>query len=87
MARTAQSDVWQTILERGHLADGVYPLDVNVTNGKGGTAEDTIRLVLGASTYRSPQRSKRDQDNAVEAWPERGLLGHNSAPTRMGRKW
>ena len=28
-----------------------------------------------------------DQDNALEAWPERGLLATQLGPNRNGKKW
>ena len=87
MSQISESNVWQVDLERGSLADGVYQLTVAATDENGQTAEDSIRLVLGASAYKSQRRSERDQDNAVEAWPERGLLGTQLGPNKNGRKW
>jgi Icc protein len=87
MSEIAESNVWQVELERGTLADGVYPLSVAITDLNGKTAEDSIRLVLGASAYKIAERSERDQDNAVAAWPERGLLGTQLGPNKNGRKW
>jgi Icc protein len=87
MSQIPQSNVWQGDLERGSLADGIYKLTVVATDDKGRTSEDSIRLVLGASAYKAPERSERDQDNAVAAWPERGLLGTQLGPNKNGRKW
>jgi 3',5'-cyclic-AMP phosphodiesterase len=87
MSQISESNVWQVDLERGSLADGVYQLTVAATDENGQTAEDSIRLVLGASAYKSQRRSERDQDNAVEAWPERGLLGTQLGPNKNRRKW
>jgi len=87
MSQIPQSGVWQVELERGALVDGVYKLTVVVVDHNGETAEDSIRLVLGASGYQSPERSERDQDNAIDAWPERGLLGTQLGPNKNGRKW
>jgi Icc protein len=72
---------------RGDLPDGVYLLSVSVEDTDGDAAEDSIRMVLGASAYKSPERCARDQDNAIEAWPERGLLGTQLGPNKNGRKW
>ena len=33
------------------------------------------------------ERAERDQDNALEAWPERGLLGTQLGPNKNGRQW
>jgi 3',5'-cyclic-AMP phosphodiesterase len=87
MSQISQSDVWQVEQERGTLADGVYALTVTVADQNGQTAKDSIRLVLGASAYKSTERSEREQDNVVEAWPERGLLGTQLGPNKNGRKW
>jgi 3',5'-cyclic-AMP phosphodiesterase len=87
LSRIAESNVWQVELKRGSLADGVQPLRVAITDQNGKTAEDNIRLVLGVSAYKIAERSERDQDNAVGAWPERGLLGTQLGPNKNGRKW
>jgi Icc protein len=82
-----ESNVWQGELHRSSLPDGVYSLTVSVEDAQGQTAEDSIRLVVGASAYKSPERSERDHDNTVEAWPERGLLATQLGPNKNGRKW
>jgi hypothetical protein len=87
MTQIPQSNVWQVELERGTLADGVHPLTVDISDQDGKTAQDDIRLVLGASSYKPPQRSERDQDNAVGAWPDRGMMGTQLGPNKNGRKW
>jgi hypothetical protein len=33
------------------------------------------------------ERVGRDQDNALEAWPEHGLLGTQLGPNKNGKKW
>ena len=33
------------------------------------------------------KRLERDQDNALEAWPEHGLLGTQLGPNKNGKKW
>ncbi|MBB5345092.1 metallophosphoesterase family protein [Tunturibacter empetritectus] len=87
LSQIAESNVWQGELHRSSLPDGVCSLTVSVEDAHGQTAEDSIRLVLGASAYNSPSRSERDQDNAVAAWPERGLLATQLGPNKNGRKW
>ena len=81
------SSVWQGELKRGNLPDGVYALSAKVQDMDGNTAEDSIRMVLGASAYQAQERQERDQDNAVGAWPERGLMGTLLGPNKNGRKW
>ncbi len=87
MAQVSHSYIWQVELNRGALADGVHQLTVTATDENGSTAEDSIRLVLGVTAYNARSRSERDQDNAIEAWPERGLLGTQLGPNKNGRKW
>lgn len=33
------------------------------------------------------ERVEDDQDNALEAWPEHGLLGTQLGPNKNGKKW
>jgi len=33
------------------------------------------------------ERFQRDQDDALEAWPERGLLDEQFGPNKNGKKW
>lgn len=87
LSRIPGSNVWQGELHRSSLPDDVYSLTVSVEDAHGQSAEDRIRLVLGAAAYKSPNSSERDQDNAVEAWPERGLLATRLGPNKNGRKW
>ncbi len=44
-----------------------------------------IRVVIGEPEER--ERAERDQDNALEAWPEHGLLGTQLGPNKNGKKW
>jgi len=48
-------------------------------------ANDEIRLTVGGHTERKFEQ--RDQDNALEAWPEHGLLGTQLGPNKNGKKW
>lgn len=81
------TQVWEGEMHRGDLSDGIYPLTVVIEDADGRTADDTIRMVLGTSAYRGPKRAERDQDNALPAWPERGLMGTQLGPDKNGRKW
>jgi 3',5'-cyclic-AMP phosphodiesterase len=81
------TQVWEGELDRGDLPDGIYPLTVTIEDSDNRTAVDSIRMVLGASAYHPPERAQRDQDNALPAWPERGLMGTQLGPNKTGRKW
>ena len=87
LTQVPNSNVWHGELTRGKLSDGVYPLFVSALDANGNHAEDSIRMVLGSSAYQSVERSDRDKDNAVGAWPERGLLGTQLGPNKNGKKW
>ena len=81
------SNVWQGVFRQGSLQDGIHPLSVDVVDSSGRLGADEIRIVSGRSGYGARRRAKRDQDNAVEPWPERGLLGTQLGPNKNGRKW
>ncbi len=44
-------------------------------------------LIAGVSKRPTRKTAERDQDNALEAWPEHGLLGTQLGPNKNGRKW
>jgi predicted phosphodiesterase len=85
--RIANSQVWEAHLPGADLKAGIYPLTVTVKDESGATSSDEIRIVLGESAYHPAARLPRDQDNAIPAWPERGLLGTQLGPNKNGRKW
>jgi Icc protein len=87
MQRVKESSVWQAEWQGESLPDGVYALTVRVLDALERRAEDAIRAVVGASPGEPPRRATRDQDNALPAWPERGLLGTQLGPNKNGRKW
>jgi 3',5'-cyclic-AMP phosphodiesterase len=83
MERVDKSQVWEA-----HLSvprEGAYSLLVTVEDARGNVAADEIRVVSGDSAERP--RAERDQDNALEAWPEHGLLGTQLGPNKNGKKW
>jgi 3',5'-cyclic-AMP phosphodiesterase len=86
LSQITGTQVWEGEMNRD-LPEGVYPLSVTIEDSDGRIAGDTIRVVLGAPAYHSPERAKRDQDNALPAWPERGLMGTQLGPNKNGRKW
>ena len=80
------SNVWEAYFRKQTTLPGVYPLQVVATDKRGDTATGEIRVLVG-SDRPSRQRAERDQDNALEAWPEHGLLGTQLGPNKNGRKW
>ena len=80
------SNVYQGTISIGDADAGICPLRVTVSDAEGNTAVDEIRVLIGRDRP-SRERSERDQDNALEAWPEHGLLGTQLGPNKNGRKW
>ena len=86
MHRVSGSNVWEGSISVQEVAPGVHPLRVILTDTQGNAATDEIRVVIG-SNRPVRERAERDQDNALEAWPEHGLLGTQLGPNKNGRKW
>jgi len=78
MKRIDNSHVWETDVSAP--PEGVFSLKVSVEDARGKIASDEIRVVSG-------DLAERDQDNALEAWPEHGLLGTQLGPNKNGKKW
>ncbi len=81
--RVKRSQVWEA--ELPPIPEGVYPLLVTMRDANGETATDEIRIVSGDVAAR--EIAERDQDNALGAWPEHGLVGTQLGPNKNGRKW
>jgi Icc protein len=83
MDRVAESAVWEANLPAAN--DGAHKLVVEAEDKQGRIATDAIRLVVGARAEQ--EHAARDQENALEAWPEHGLLGTQLGPNKNGKKW
>ena len=81
MKRVDNSHVWEADASTSH---GVYSLKVSVEDMRK-IATDEIRPVSEDPAER--KRLERDQDNALGAWPEHGLLGMQLGPNKNGKKW
>ena len=86
LERISGGKVWEASLPAQGTASGLYRLRVVATDTAGKTAVDEIQVLLG-SDRPARKRAERDQDNALEAWPEHGLLGTQLGPNKNGRKW
>ncbi len=80
------SSVWEAAFPEQQISPGTHALRVMVTDMEGNTATDEIRVLVGPDRP-ARERAERDQDNALEAWPEHGLLGTQLGPNKNGRKW
>jgi 3',5'-cyclic-AMP phosphodiesterase len=85
MQRVPGSQVWEATVDTSFLGQGVHALQVAAADERGFAATDEVRLVIGDLAEK--QRAERDQDNALEAWPEHGLLGTQLGPNKNGKKW
>ena len=83
MKRVGDSLVWEAEVPAPH--DGTHPLKVSFKDENGSVASDEIRFAAGQHMERKSE--ERDQDNALEAWPEHGLLGTELGPNKNGKKW
>ena len=83
MKRISDSHVWEA--DAPIPREGTHPLKVSFKDAHGKIAIDDIRVAIEQRAKRKYE--KRDQDNALEAWPEHGLLGTQLGPNKNGKKW
>ena len=83
LKQVKHSRVWQAKMFAPD--EGVYSLLVSFEDSRGRVATDEIRVVIGERWEH--ERAERDQENALEAWPEHGLLGTQLGPNKNGKKW
>jgi len=88
LEQVAGSALWHANLDAERLVDGVYSLSVNFTDEDGKSGEDVIRRVVNPSEQcKTAVRASRDNENAIGAWLEHGILGTQLGPNKYGRKW
>jgi 3',5'-cyclic-AMP phosphodiesterase len=76
------TNVWQ---EPNTLLDGCARVRVIAGTEDGQQGIDEIELQhIASAQFRF---AHRDQDNAIGAWPERGVLGTQLGPNKNGRNW
>jgi predicted phosphodiesterase len=84
LTRVGASAVWEgEIMVDAHAPSPV--IVVEACDDRGRRSDDRIRLRLEDAAR--PARRAIDQDNAVGAWPERGILGTQLGPNKKGRAW
>ena len=85
--RQIAPSVWEADWDCSSLSGGTYTVQAIASDIAGRRASDEIRAVIASpGAYGLPKRAERDQDNAIGAWPERGLLGTQLGPNKNGRK-
>ena len=85
MRRVGSSQVWEAVVSLSAFDEGMALLSVVAEAEGGRDATDTIRFAIGDPA--EVRRAERDQDNALGAWPEHGLLGTKLGPNKNGKKW
>jgi Icc protein len=83
MKRIANSHVWEAAVAAP--CEGSHSLKVSIEDARARVASDEIRIAVGQRAERDYM--ERDQNNALEAWPEHGLLGTQLGPNKNGKKW
>jgi hypothetical protein len=80
--------IWEADWYCSFLPSGTYTLQATALDTASRRASDEIRAVVASpGAYTPPKRAFLDQDNALGAWPEHGLLGTQLGPNKNGRKW
>jgi 3',5'-cyclic AMP phosphodiesterase CpdA len=87
LGRTAHSNVWEGVVPATAIPHGIHQLRVTARDAEGREASDTISASVGEVPVFAPKRQERDQDNAIPAWPEHGILGTQLGPNKNGKKW
>lgn len=84
LGRIQGSDVFEGELMQG-IEEGVYELIVTISGGNAEPIHDKILVRVGSQP--ETPHPPHDVENALDAWPDHGLLGTRLGPNRNGRKW
>lgn len=89
LEQIGESAVWQASFDIHRLLEGIHLLTARFEDDDGKSAHDTIRVVIKPSSgrWKPPGRNPVDDENAIGAWPEHGILGTQLGPNKNGRKW
>lgn len=82
-----KSCVWKSVNAGLALSDGIYDLKVTAEDISYRKTTDTVRVLAGRQSFKQHERRSTNNENALEAWEERGLLGTQFGPNKNGRKW
>jgi len=86
--RGNQAGVWWCDVDSRMAAKGEHRIRVRVESGNKLAAEDSISVLVNQSgCYETPVYKKRDLDNAIGEYLEKGILGTQLGPNKNGRKW
>ncbi len=80
--------VWSCEWDSARVPDGLHLLTVRARTFAGQCAEDKIvALVSQPGLDTGADRKPGDHENALDAWPEKHLLGTQLGPNKNGRGW
>lgn len=79
---------WSCYWDSTKVSNGEHQLTVRVLDRQGRSDADSISvLVRQDGAYRFPFPGDLDSENAIGAWPEKGIVGSQLGPNKNGRKW
>jgi 3',5'-cyclic-AMP phosphodiesterase len=88
LRQVGTSPMWRGSWDSMEVEDGLHNVTVAVRCADERTATDTISVLTSQSgRYEAPPRQPRDSDNAIGAYPGKGILGTQLGPNKNGRKW
>jgi predicted phosphodiesterase len=76
---------WTGRIESESLPTGTHELRVSAKGIAAEVLETRVRVVVGL--WAKPAFADGDNENALGAWEERGLLGTQLGPNKNGKKW
>lgn len=77
--------IWKGVLPHLDLAPGEHQITVEAATASGSSLSDAVEITAGPRPHK--EYASADQDNAIGAWEERGILGTQLGPNKNGRKW
>lgn len=78
---------WEGEWNSAEVPDGTHRLSVQATTEKGGTAGDSLSILVSQSGYyEAPPRSAIDYENAIGPYEEKSILGTQLGPNENGTK-
>jgi 3',5'-cyclic-AMP phosphodiesterase len=77
--------LWSGVVPVDGLSPGQYRLTVQAMAESESPLASAIEIIMGPGP--GQEYAPLDQDNAIGAWKERGILGTQLGPNKNGRKW
>jgi len=87
MYQRNQEPYWSFVWNSARVSNGEHVITVRAINYRDQFAEDRITVLVNQSgSYDPPLRHPRDEDNAIGAYPSKGILGTRLGPNKNGTK-